>query len=79
MVQGRKTSLRIHLTLADRQTLLAWQREGTIPAGQRRRGRTSSSSLMGCRLPRLPARSDSSLQDLQVGRSVSQGRDRGPG
>ena len=39
MVQGRKTSLRIRLTLADRQTLLAWQREGTIPAGQRRRGR----------------------------------------
>ena len=38
MVQGRKTSLRIRLTPADRQTLLAWQWAETISAGQRRRG-----------------------------------------
>ena len=39
MARGRKTSLTIHLTPAERQTLLAWQRSTTIPAGQARRGR----------------------------------------
>ncbi len=39
MVRGRKTSLTIRLTLAERQTLLAWQRSTTIPAGLARRGR----------------------------------------
>jgi hypothetical protein len=34
MPRGRKTSLTITLTDADRQTLLAWQRSTTIPAGR---------------------------------------------
>ena len=39
MARGRKTSLMIHLTPAERQTLLAWQRATTISAGRARRGR----------------------------------------
>ena len=39
MARGRKTSLMIHLTPAERQTLLAWQRSTTISAGRARRGR----------------------------------------
>src|SRR5207302_10967092 len=39
MAHGRKTSLTIHLTPAERQTLLAWQRATTISAGRARRGR----------------------------------------
>ena len=38
MARGRKTSLRIRLTLAERQTLLSWQRATTISAGHARRG-----------------------------------------
>ena len=39
MARGRKTSLTIRLTPAQRQTLLAWQRSTTIAAGHARRGR----------------------------------------
>ncbi|SRR6266851_7459157 len=39
MARGRTTSLTIHLTPAERQTLLAWQRATTISAGLARRGR----------------------------------------
>src|SRR5215468_9150217 len=39
MPRGRKTSLTIRLTPAERRTLLAWQRATTIPAGLVRRGR----------------------------------------
>ena len=39
MAQGRKTSFTIRLTPAERQTLLAWQRATTVPAGLARRGR----------------------------------------
>ena len=39
MARGRKTALTIHLTAEERQTLLAWQRSTTIPAGYARRGR----------------------------------------
>ena len=39
MARGRKTSLTICLTPAERQTLLAWQRATTISAGRARRGR----------------------------------------
>ena len=39
MASGRKTSHTIHLTPAERQTLLAWQRAVTIPAGVARRAR----------------------------------------
>jgi len=39
MPRGRKTFFTIHLTPAQRQTLLAWQRATTIPAGQARRAR----------------------------------------
>src|SRR5262252_2781000 len=39
MVQGRKTSLTIRLTPAERLTLLSWQRATSIPAGLARRGR----------------------------------------
>jgi transposase-like protein len=39
MARGRKTSLVIRLTPAVRQTLLAWQRATTMPAGRARRGR----------------------------------------
>jgi hypothetical protein len=37
MARGRKTSLTIHLTPAERRTLLAWQRATTISAGHARR------------------------------------------
>jgi len=40
MARGRRTSLTITLTDAERQTLLAWQRSTSIPAGIARRGRT---------------------------------------
>jgi transposase len=39
MARGRKTSLTIRVTPAQRQTLLAWQRSTTISAGLARRGR----------------------------------------
>jgi transposase-like protein len=39
MPRGRKTSFTIHLTPAQRQTLLAWQRSMAIPAAIARRGR----------------------------------------
>ncbi len=39
MARGRKTSLTIRLTPAERQRLLAWQRATTISAGRARRGR----------------------------------------
>ena len=39
MPRGRKTSLMIRLTLIERQTLLAWQRATTTPAGLARRAR----------------------------------------
>ena len=39
MPRGRKTSLTIRLTPAERQTLRAWQRATTIRAGLARRGR----------------------------------------
>ena len=39
MPRGRKTSLTIRLTPADRHTLMAWQRATAIPAGLARRGR----------------------------------------
>src|SRR3989442_1264507 len=39
MTQGRKTALTMPLTGDQRQTLLAWQRSTTIPAGRARRGR----------------------------------------
>ena len=39
MARERRTSLTIRLTAKERQTLLAWQRATTIPAGHARRGR----------------------------------------
>ena len=39
MVRGRRTSFTIRLTDEERQTLLAWQRSTSIPAGIARRGR----------------------------------------
>jgi CRP-like cAMP-binding protein len=39
MPRGRKTSYTIHLTPAQRQTLLAWQRSTTIPASLARHSR----------------------------------------
>src|SRR5215468_2941253 len=39
MARARKTSLTIHLTPEERQTLMAWQRSTTIPAGRAKRGR----------------------------------------
>ena len=39
MPRGRKTSFTLHLTPAQRQTLLAWQRATTLSAGLARRGR----------------------------------------
>jgi len=39
MSRGRKTSLTLCLTPAERQTLQAWQRSTTISAGRARRGR----------------------------------------
>jgi CRP-like cAMP-binding protein len=49
MARGRRTSLTIHLTDEERQTLLAWQRSTTIPAGIARRGRIIL--LMADRMP----------------------------
>jgi transposase len=39
MPRGRHTSLTIHLTAEERQTLTAWQRSTTISMGRARRGR----------------------------------------
>jgi hypothetical protein len=39
MARGRRTSFTISLTPAQRQTLLAWQRAPTTPAGLARRAR----------------------------------------
>ena len=39
MTRGLKTSLTLTLTTQERQTLLAWQRSTTMPAGLARRGR----------------------------------------
>ena len=39
MPRGRKTALTLQLTADERQTLLAWQRATTMPAGQARRAR----------------------------------------
>ena len=39
IARGRKTSLTIHLTPVERQTLLAWQGATTVSAGRARRGR----------------------------------------
>ena len=39
MARGRKTALTLALTPEERQTLLAWQRSTTMPAGRARRGR----------------------------------------
>ena len=39
MARGRRTSLTIRLTPAERLTLLAWQQATTISAGRARRGR----------------------------------------
>ena len=39
MARGRKTTLTLHLTLADRQTLLAWQWAKTRSVGPARRDR----------------------------------------
>ena len=39
MARGRKTSLTIRLTPAERRTLQQWQRATTITAGRARRGR----------------------------------------
>jgi hypothetical protein len=39
MARGRKTSLTIRLTPAQRRTLLAWQRATNLRAGLARRGR----------------------------------------
>jgi len=49
MARGRRTSLTIRLTAEERQTLLAWQRSTTIPAGPARRGRIIL--LMADRVP----------------------------
>ncbi len=39
MARGAQTTLRLRLSGAERQTLRAWQRSTTIPAGYARRGR----------------------------------------
>jgi hypothetical protein len=39
MARGRKTSLTLRLTAAELQTLRAWQRSPSMPAGLARRGR----------------------------------------
>ena len=39
MPRGRKTSFTIHLTPAERQTLMEWQRATAIPYAVARRGR----------------------------------------
>jgi Homeodomain-like domain len=49
MARGRRTSFTITLTDDERQTLLAWQRSTTLPAGIARRGRILL--LMADRVP----------------------------
>ena len=71
MARGRKTSLTIRLTPAQRQTLLEWQRSTTIPAGRARRGRIIL--LMadrGADLPDCRHGGDQPAFCLQVGRSA---------
>ena len=53
MARGRKTSLHICLTPADRQTLLSWQRSTTIPAGRVRRGRIIVQLAEGVPIPHI--------------------------
>jgi hypothetical protein len=53
MARGRKTSLTIDLTREERQTLLAWQRSTTIPAGRARRGRIILLVADGVPLPHI--------------------------
>src|SRR6266540_2828462 len=49
MARGRHTTIMIRLTTKERQTLLAWQRSTSIPAGRARRGRVIL--LMADRVP----------------------------
>jgi len=49
MTRGRRTSCTIRLTTKERQTLLAWQRSTSIPAGRARRARVIL--LMADRVP----------------------------
>src|SRR2546430_17424948 len=49
MARGRHTSIKIRLTTKERQTLLAWPRSTSIPAGRARRGRVIL--LMADRVP----------------------------
>ena len=55
MPRGRKTSFTIHLTPAQRQTLLAWQRSTTISAGLARRGRMILLLADGVTIPDIAA------------------------
>ena len=61
MARGRKTSLTIRLTPAERQTLLAWQRATTILRGGPDGAGLSYSWPMGCRSPTLLPRSGSAV------------------
>ena len=53
MARGRKTSLMLRLTPAERQTLLAWQRSTTLPAGLVRRSRSVLLLAEGVPMPAL--------------------------
>ena len=53
MARGRKTSLMLRLTPAERQILLAWQRSTTLPAGLVRRSRSVLLLAEGVPMPAL--------------------------
>ena len=59
MARGRTTALTIHLTPAQRQTLLTWQRATTVPAGLARRGRLILLVADGVPITDIPPRSAS--------------------
>lgn len=89
MARGRKTSLTIHLTAEQRQTLSRWQRSTTIPAGRARRGRIILLIAEGVTLVEIAARVGMSrrfvykwaqrfLQDGLDGLADKRGRGRRP-
>jgi len=55
MTHGRPTSLKVRLTPKERQTLEAWQRATTMPAGLARRGRIVLLLAQGRRISDIAA------------------------
>ena len=80
MAHGRKTALTLTLNLPpeERQTLLAWQRSTTMPAGPARRGRMIVLVAAGMSLCHSAALVGSSRRFIYKWASVGSTRDGGP-